>query len=288
MERTVWSELELLNAIKPVDPSEWDSPPERLCAALDPAFVTGGDRAPIEWAEFGTINGKKVMNFLGYKIVAESAGTSFNDDGEEVPIAVSENVIEQFRDHCQYHGIPPRQAGFDASGGGVVFGQWLHTKWSHAVHGIRFGEKPVERRADSLNEETIYKNRVTQLWVQPKALVRAGQIRGIHPDVVDELCQRKWHEKHHTGSTTCVEEKKEMKKRIGKSPDLGDTFCILVEVAILNNLLDVIEIRRNDRRMHQDFKRMAQQNLGVSSTSSKSLVAMPSVKRLKFRRHKRK
>lgn len=283
-ERTVWSELELLNAMEPVPRDKWDSPPTKMCAAMDPSFVTGGDRSPIMWAEFGTVGGVKTMNFLGSRIIAEAAGTSTSDDGEEIQIAVSENAINQFREHCAFHQIPPRCAGFDATGGGVVFGQWLHTKWSHAVHGIRFGEKPVDRRADSVNPSLIYKNRVTQLWVQPKAMVRAGQIKGLPQDVVEELCQRKWHPKNHTGSVTCVEEKPDMKKRTGKSPDLADTFCILIEVAILNGFLDVIEIRRDDRRIHQQWKTNVQKMLGNQDGMRKGFIASPSVRTISHKR----
>jgi hypothetical protein len=199
-------------------------------------------------------------------------------------VSVSENVINQFREHCAFYNIPPQRAGFDATGGGVVFGQWLHTKWSHAVHGIRFGEKPVDRRPDSSNEFTIYKNRVTQLWVQPKAMVRQGQIRGIPLPVIEELCARRWHATRHTGSTTCIEEKADMKKRTGKSPDYADTFVILVEVAILNNLLDVVEIRSNDRAIQRQWKQVIN---GQTPNPQKSLVAMPMTKRLSFRKHKR-
>lgn len=284
MERTVWSELELLSAMPKVEAHEWDHPPDKRCASLDPGFVTEGDRSPVCWAEFGTVKGRKTMNFLGFQIVAETAGKSVNDKGEDVPLTVSENVINQFRDICNFHQVPPKQAGFDGTGAGITFGQWLHTKWSHAVHAINFGGKPVERRADSQNEETIYKNRVTQLWVQPKALVREKQIRGVPMEIIEELCQRKWHEKRHTGTCACVEEKKDMKKRTGKSPDLGDAFCILVDVAILNNLLDVIEIRKDDRRLHKQWGDVVHNQMGQQATPRKSLIAMPLTKRLKFTR----
>lgn len=285
MERTVWSELELLNAKERVKPEEWDRPPEKFVAALDPAFVTDGDRSPIVWGECGLIKGKKVMNVAGFKIIAEASGIVLSDDGEENQITVSENVINQFREHCRFHSVPPKHAGFDGTGGGVSFGQWLHTKWSHAVHAIRFNEKPVDRRPDSQNEFTIYRNRVTQLWVQPKALVREGQIRGIPMEIIEELCMRKW-APNHTATTSCVESKRDMKKRIGKSPDLADTFCILVEVAILNGLLDVQEIRKGDRKMHQQWKKLVNGEMGLGQPGRKSLIAMPSAKRLKFTRRR--
>lgn len=282
MERTVWSELELLNAREPVKATEWDSPPEKKCVALDPAFATGGDRSPVMWAEFGTVKGKKVMNYLGMRIVAETSGKTTNDNGEEVSLSVSENVIDQFREIAEFHNIPPKQAGFDGTGAGVPFGQWLHTKWSHSVHAINFGANPVERRADSMNQETVYKNRVTQLWVQPKAMVRQGQIRGLPIELIEELCSRKWHEKNHSGTTACVESKKETRKRTGKSPDLADTFVVLVEVAILNGLLDVEEIRRDDRRLHRQWSNIIHNQMGQSLTPRKTLVAMPTVKHLPY------
>lgn len=285
LERTVWSELELLNARDPVKPEDWDAPPREFVAALDPAFVTDGDRSPIVWGECGKVKGRKTLNILGFRIIAEAAGLSTDDHGNEVPLSVSENVINEFREHCRYHQVPPRNAGFDATGGGVSFGQWLHTKWSHQVQAIRFNEKPVERRADSQNEHTVYRNRVTQLWVQPKALVRQGQIRGIPDEITEELCLRKW-AANTTIASTCVESKRDMKKRTGKSPDLGDTFCILVEVCIANGLLDVEEIRQDDRRQHRQWQQLVRKSMGYGAGERKSLVATPSVKRLKFSRRR--
>lgn len=295
METSVWSEIELLNAEKPVGEDEWDvDSPVTVArfggtqlpraAALDPGFTTGGDRSPIMWAEFGRIKGVKTMNILGLRIASEVPSES--EDGspisEEDQITVSENVINQFQQLCIDNSIPPHHAGFDATGGGTVFGQWLRTKWSGNVHGVRFGEKPKERRADSHEAEIVYENRVTQLWVQPKALVRMGQIRGIPHDVVEEMCLRRWHPKKNTGAKTCVEEKKEMKKRTGKSPDLGDTFCILVDVAITMGLLDVQEIRQQDRKINQAWQQAVATKLYQGTpVVRKSIVAMPQTKRLK-------
>lgn len=295
MESTVWSEIEMLNAEAPVKPEEWDLDTPMVMgrfgshqlprgAALDPAFTTGGDRSPIIWAEFGRIKGVKTMNILGYRIASEVPAES--EDGtpisEEDQITVSENVINQFKQHCEDNAIAPQHAGFDATGGGTVFGQWLKTKWSGLVHGIRFGEAPKERRSDSHEAELVYANRVTQLWVQPKALVRAGQIRGIPHDVVEETCLRRWHPKKNTGAKTCVEEKRDMKKRTGKSPDLADTFMILCDVAITEGLLDVIEIRRDDRKTNQAWQQVVATRLYQGSeVVRKSIIAMPSTKRLK-------
>lgn len=284
MERSVWSETELLPSMKPVDPTEWDSPPTKMAAALDPAFVVDGDRAPLMWAEFGTIGGVKVMNFLGMFIVAESGGKTVDGEGNEMDTTVAENMIDTCREHCESMSIPPKCFGFDCTGAGITFAQWMRTRWSQAVRAIDFAGAPAERRADSVEEHTIYKNRVTQLWVQPKALVRKGQIRGVPESVVEELVARRWHPKRHTGSKTagaCVEEKRDMKKRFGKSPDEADCLCILVEVAILNGFLDIEEIKRDDRRAMRSFSHLADK---ITNTRQKAMVIAPAVKHLPFRK----
>lgn len=288
MENTVWSELELLSATPKVEHSEWDGASRPRIIALDPGFVTGGDRSPLIWAECGLVKGVKTMNIMGFRIASEVADTAEDGTplGEDEKLTVSENIINQFIQLAKDHNVPPRRTGFDATGGGTVFGQWLRTKWkSQQVIGVRFGEKPVERRADSIEEaDLIYVNRVTQLWVQPKAMVRQGQIRGIPMEVIEELCQRKWHATKNTGAKTCIEEKKDMKKRTGKSPDLADAFVILVEVAIQNGLLDVMEIKRSDREENQAWKRKVMDSAGMNLAAfqeRKSLIAMPSAKRLK-------
>jgi hypothetical protein len=277
-ERTVWSELELLEAVKGVREDEWDAGPRLMVAALDPAFTTGGDRSPLMWAECGKINGKRVMGNIRFRICSEVDESA----SSEAQLTVSEHVINQFRQLAADHGIPARRCGYDATGGGTVFGQWLQTKWSPAVVAVRFGEAPTERRASSTEAHLVFGNRVAQLWVQPKALVREGQIRGIPMEVVEELCQRQWDTRRNEGSKTYIESKKEMRKRTGKSPDLADTFAILVEVAIQNGLLEIEEIRKVDRSLNRQFRDLVMDGLGHGRHQSrKSLVAMPTAKRLK-------
>lgn len=278
MERTVWSENELLEAMAPVGKTEWDPGEQVRLIALDPAFTTDGDRSPIMWAECGKIKGKKVMNVLGYRISSEGAS---GESEEDKLLTVSERVIGEFKQMANDLSISPARAGYDCTGGGVVFGQWITRLWSGAVKGVNFAGAPIQRRADAINEETIYGNRVTQLWAQPKALVREGQIRGIPLEVIEELCLRKYDSKKQ-GSKTFVETKRDMKKRTGKSPDLADTFVILVEVAIANGLLDIVEIRKSDQKAQQAWKERVHQ-MGIP-TARKSIIAMPMAKRLKTTR----
>lgn len=289
-ERTVWSEAELVEAMEPVDENDWDPGVQRVrICALDPAFVTGGDRAVMMWGECGRVRGRKVMNILGWEVVQETSGDADDNDGDNDAAVqtVSENVIDTFRSKAREVHALPNRCGFDATGGGVVFGQWLWTKWSQSVRAVNFGGAPVERRADSQQDHEIYAYRVDQLWVQPKALVRRRQIFGIPYEAAEELCMRKFDPKHN-GSKIRVESKKDMKKRTGKSPDVADTFVTLVEVAIENGLLDFEEIRRDDRKQHQQWQNRVLKSMSFSTNMGerKSLVAKPMPKRLTYNRHR--
>lgn len=272
MERTVWSENELIFSMAPQEVN-WDLGCKiTKIAALDPSFTDGGDRSVMIRGECGTIGGKKVLNVIAPEILAEVAS---DDSDRRTP---SERLIDQFRDKCNEHGILPRNAAFDSTGSGVTFAQWMHTKWSPSVIGVNSAESPVDRRADSINGPMVFKNRVSQLWIQPKAYVRNGQIMNIPADVAEELCQRRYNQRNEETSKAWVESKKDMKARMGRSPDLGDAFCILVEIAVANGLLDNIEIKSVDRKICEIWKSAS------SGRSGKPLFIAPKVKKLKIRK----
>ena len=79
-----------------------------------------------------------------------------------------------------------------------------------------------------------------------------------------------------------------MKKRTGKSPDLADSALIAVEVAILEGLLDIEEIRQDDRRELRAWKERVGKLYGASQPGGKlpgkSMIVTPGVKRLQRRK----
>lgn len=279
-EKTIWSEAELLLAGEKVDQREWDfGKPLTMIMANDPAFTNGGDRAPLGWAICGTIKGRKVMEFQDYEILTEGLK---EDEDASTQLSVCEKMIEDFKMRASLLKVSPSNCGYDNTGGGIVYGQWITSKWSGALVQVNFGGKPMERRADGIQEQDIYGDRVAQLWVQPKGLVRQGQIRGIPHEIIEEICMRQNDLDKVAGGKVWIESKKKMKKRTGRSPDLADMFFILVEVAIQRGLLDIIEIRKTDAREQQKFKESIQRVMPVFGGQN-SIVARPSFKRLKTR-----
>ena len=122
---------------------------------------------------------------------------------------------------------------------------------------------------------------MAQLWCQPKPLVREGQVLGIPREVVMELCQRKFSDKQTSGKVY-IEKKDDMKKRTGQSPDLADAFCILIEVAILNNLLDIEEVKKVEKEELNNWRKFV---LGdFNPLSGNHVLGNPSPKRLPFKK----
>lgn len=74
-----------------------------------------------------------------------------------------------------------------------------------------------------------YSKLVTEFWYSLRISIEADQIRGLHEDVMNELCMREW--SRVTDSKIEAESKLDMKLRIRKSPDLGDWAAIILEGA---------------------------------------------------------
>ena len=287
MERTIWSEMELLNAMEPV--TNWDRRyPVVKAMASDPAFVVDRDRSIMVTCEAGRINGKKVA--ANFKFEVAGIGAAVDDDDKR---SMSEMLIDLMMTRAREEGIKPQHVGYDDTGGGKVFGQWLSSKWSRNCIPVDFGSSPIDRRADADNDHLIYGDRMAQLWVQAKGLVREGQIKGIPQEAIDEICERRYCAQRSGQGKIWVEKKKEMRKRTGKSPDVADAFFILIEVLIQNGLLDFQEIRKHDQKDMAEFRRLKegmnvwgiQGGIGAGNFGGRNiLLARPQPKRLSARR----
>ena len=197
-------------------------------AFLDPAFTNGGDRSQVVYAKVGQSGGRKVLKFDGEEELKSDVTKTWEPHDFQ--------IARQFRDKCKARGIAPEHAGFDNTGAGLSFGSILVSEWSHRVVGVGFGGSASDRPV-SLNDATTgnerYENRVAELWVQGREYVRAGQIKGMTKAMASELLARQFPDprKGKSHKKTAIESKKDMKSRVGYSPDLGDGGLGVIEVA---------------------------------------------------------
>lgn len=162
-----------------------------------------------------------------------------------VPVKTSatttpEDQIANFcKNQCEQRGIKPENFFYDSTGRGSL-GVPLARLWSDKVNAIEFGGKPSDmpasldmyvydmvkrtRRLQTCAEH--YSKKVSEIWFSVRYAVESQQIRKLPRDVAEELFKRAWFVSD--GNRTEVEPKVKMKERTGRSPDLGDAFCLAV------------------------------------------------------------
>ena len=238
----VYSETELMGSEDNVD---WDNDsPRHFASGLDSSFTTGGDRSVAVEGICGRVKGQKVLLVTGYKVF---------DMEDGVQLAPSHQIVQQWRDRSIEKLISPSATGFDNSGAGLAFGHIVDMEWSPTVKKINFGGAPSGRKYSLEGDTKLeFSNRVSELWIQPKQYFRHSQIRGLSPEIVQELVVRRYRDKG-DGAKLCVERKTDYKSRTGSSPDLADAFCVLVDVCIQNGWLDSVEEKAIIQRAHSKF-----------------------------------
>lgn len=255
LDNTIWSEGELLKSA--ATDCNFDGP-TIMVSGLDMPYNSGGDRAVYIWGECGKSEGVKKLRIHGYKVLTEGLTEeklAEINKGSTDQVTANLHMIRQYIALNKQYGIRPRYTGYDSTGGGVVFGQWVEREWEPGAQAVNFGGKPVERRYGFDGDEERFGNRVAQLWCQPKSFVRELQIVNLPPELCKELCTRKYADKS-PGGRVYIETKTDLKKRIGESPDLSDAFVILVEVALLNGLLSDEETASVEKRVFENWRKI--------------------------------
>jgi hypothetical protein len=111
--------------------------------------------------------------------------------------------------------------------------------WSPAIVVVTFGGQPPDRlirAGDPKKENEAYGKMVSALWFASYYLIDAGQLRGVSREAVEEASMREWKVNSNQSSrrqdpVIDVEPKEDMKKRMGRSPDLWDSFVAGLELA---------------------------------------------------------
>ena len=253
---TIYSENEVVmyNGTK-----EWDAErdgeilTERRVAAADPAYTQGGDEFPfLVGRVITTTKGRTILEVLGGEALQEVEG----DDRPR-----SHRMVSKLQELCSKWGVEPNCFGYDATGAGVAFRDVVVSEWSMLPKEVMFGGSASKRKAgitDNRPSCDVYANRVTELWVKGKGLLREGHLRGIPMRVLDQMCRRRYDTttRRGQGKKVKIESKVEMKAREGYSPDWSDCYMVLLEVCIMNGLLIDVEYENVSGRNELDWSRM--------------------------------
>lgn len=197
-------------------------------AALDPAFVDGGDRKILQFFRQGIVNdgdGSRWVIELGEWLDVPI------DSGSEEPVEYQ--IVRYVRERCESKGIQPHRVATDSTGIGRGLLSIFQQTWGPVV-GIEFGGKPTESLVEDTTDRKKLKTareefdrRSSELNIMVRNFAAANGIRGLSREAADEFMARLT---TYTGKYK-VETKKDYKKRMGKSPDHSDAVCIAVALA---------------------------------------------------------
>lgn len=225
---SIYTETEIVKygADRPV--TTWVEPPV-MVAALDPGFVHGGDRAALAIGKSGVA--VNVDTQTRQKVFELTHIYVLDDDITNKTISKVEWVVKLTKEKLAEHKVDIRNFAIDATGGGEPFSALIARDIGMGFINVCFSgrasDMPVSRNDNRKGSERFF-NMASELWYVGRELVRTGQLRGLKPDVVAELCARTYKEK---ANVVQIESKKDMRLRTKKSPDLGDSALLCLHVA---------------------------------------------------------
>lgn len=192
----------------------------RNVAALDPA--TGGDRCMLRIGRYGMgTDGRILIEFIKKIPIVLNAGSK-----KPIHFQIADATIGL----CKDNGVEPECFGIDETGIGSGTADIIQRQWSLRIHRVNFNDRPSQRVVSDTNPTPCaneYYNFVTELWFAVRRFLEGDQLRGIDEEDIYEFASRTYDMK---GTLYQVLPKPEMKKIIGRSPDLADADAILCEV----------------------------------------------------------
>jgi len=205
---------------------EWDLPPEKM-SVLDPAYEH--DNCVLHHGEFGKRrDGKMAMLFKETVCIVPKVG-------EDDKRTKDEQIAEAVKDSCVDWGTKPQHYAQDTTGNGRSVYSHLSRTWSRLVEGVEFGGKPSERPIDTETDkkcEDLYAYFVDELHFRAARWAQSGQVGGLNN--LDERTKEDLGARRYfvINRKRRVETKKELKKRLGRSPDFGDAFILASEIMV--------------------------------------------------------
>jgi hypothetical protein len=242
-----------------LDKPIWDGTPKDI-AGIDPSYTEGGDRFVFTHMKWGKlISGKWAIALEKQYVLNRRAGSQEDFQYE---------MIQQIHDLSVKLGIPNQWMGVDASAGGIFWSigeRELLRGWHAVSFAGAASDLPVSAQYALRNEATgkpqvgkeLFHNMSSELCFVSRYFLECEQLKGVTPDLAWEMTQRKYVRRTRK---IIIESKTDMKKRIGKSPDLFDSFSVGLFVArkVFGAMAGSEAIEEKKRRNKESFKELKQ------------------------------
>lgn len=195
-----------------------------MAAVLDPAYE--GDNC--------------ILHFFEYARMRDGIHGMQWRETVVVPIKVmdrektkDEQIAEFVKRECEARGVKPENYVQDTTGNGRSVFALLSKDWSRSIVGVEFGGKPTDRPLsvdENKKAEELFFYFVDELHFRSAAWAKSGRVGGINNlagETREDLGARRYVVKD---KRQRIETKKELKKRLGRSPDYGDAFVLAAEL----------------------------------------------------------
>lgn len=221
-------------AHEPMEP--WGADGFTVFWSLDPAFTSDGDENILFPVRVGrTYNGQIQIVFPhdGIKI---NPTASTKEDYRML-------ACKQIQAELLKLGAKPEDGGMDAMGdGGLMYKDLAALLNSHKVQTLSsIGKSNISK----------YGSLVAEYWYGVQEFIQSGYVRGFNlsSGYAKDLFARQY---YHKNGKIWVETKKEMKKRIGRSPDRGDAATYACY--IINSRLALKSIPYKEQEMRKKYQ----------------------------------
>lgn len=218
---TVFSSTDLIYFRSHRTDVEWESAPTPV-AGLDAGYTSGGDRSIAYFGLFGTEAG------TGIQIILATEYVLLEDNPMEKELPRNFQIARAYRDECRRRGVEPYHAGIDITGA-PTFGDIIAVEFSPDVLRVSMSGKSSKRATgiDRAPANSRFATMGTEIWFSAREMMQSGQLIGLGPEVSGELTSRKYIV---LNDVVKLEDKKETKRRTGKSPDIADGLLVMCEV----------------------------------------------------------
>lgn len=227
----IYSESEILQDGADTVFDDWEEGvPRKMWAGCDTAFADGGDRCVLMFAEEGKKRneGKSIINLHSYYELVP--------DPLETRLSVERQIAKKIVKLCRELGVPPGRLGVDSTGPGRAFCTILDEEFDEvALYRCEFAGSATRRPIsdlDSTPANEAYVDKSAELAFYGKELLKHCQLYGLRwGSLTTELTSRKHSTvKSTTGRTVIkLEKKRDLRKRIKKSPDIMDAMNITLD-----------------------------------------------------------
>lgn len=218
----------------------WLQDPTRL-AGLDPSYRPGGDAAVLYFGLLGRArltggkwgeNGPEVLLLQYTDPLGPLESPGFLVLAEDVTKAQDKprQVAEALKRECERRSIRIENVGIDITGA-ASFGSLVRMVWGDGFLEVDFSQSPSDTPISDTDPRTAkerYADRPSELWYSGKYLLWTEQLKGITPELAQDMVSRSYEE---SGGKVRIESKEKMKLRIGRSPDKADAAFVCLDVA---------------------------------------------------------